>query len=189
MIVTRTVTKYAEALYELAAERGRTEAVGQQLERLQTAASDNPELIRLLGHPSIDGDDKLRVVMSALDGEPDKLVRDFVRLLLERGQPEVLVSAATAYQMAADERAGVIPARVETVVPLDPSQRQRLQAALARLAGRQVRLEVEIRPELIGGVRVRLGDRLLDGSLKGRLQRMAWAVGGNPKAQLTVGGH
>jgi len=117
---------------------------------------------------------QLKQIQDAVAGTPQLL-----RLL---NQVDILESIATAYEMVMNERAGLVLARVQTAAPLSTAQRERLAAALERLAGRQVKLQVQVVPELIGGARVWLGDRLLDGSLTGRLQRMARAVAGHKTA-------
>jgi F-type H+-transporting ATPase subunit delta len=175
MVITRTDLQYAEALYELAAEAGRTDRVAPQLRTVQETVAGSAQALQLLGHPSVDVAGKLQVAMAGLS-DPEPLINDFLRLVIERGRPHLLLHVADAFQAVQDRYAGVLAVQVETAIALTPAQHDRLAAALARLAGAQVRLEVEVKPELIGGVRVRLGDRLLDGSVEGRLERLAELV-------------
>lgn len=72
----------------------------------------------------------------------------------------------------ADDAAGVVKAEASTVVPLTPVQRSRLTGALSRITGRRVVLAERVEPEVLAGVRVQVGDRLIDGSAAGRLERM-----------------
>ncbi len=182
MVITSTVIKYAEAILELATEQDRDDIVGRQLKQIQDAVAGTPQLLRLLNHPTVSEEEKLRVIRTVLGTAAERLIVNFVRLLLQRRQVDILESIATAYEMVMNERAGLVLARVQTAAPLSTAQRERLAAALERLAGRQVKLQVQVVPELIGGARVWLGDRLLDGSLTGRLQRMARAVAGHKTA-------
>ncbi len=92
------------------------------------------------------------------------MVGNLARLLLDRGRMSLLPAVGQAYAELLDQAEGVVRARVVSAAPLDEAALARLKAALAAMAGREVRLEVSQDPKLVGGVVTRIGDRVLDGA-------------------------
>ncbi len=165
-----------QAAYDAAREAGVAEQVGRQLERLQSVARMVPELTRLLKHPTMTVPRKLEATAELLDEELLPAVRDLLALVVEHDRGEVLQVAGEVYREVADEAEGVVRARATTALPLDGERADRIRAALARWFGAEVVLEQETDPDIIGGVVVEVGDRVVDGSLRGRLLRMRAAL-------------
>ncbi len=166
--------RYASALVQLGCEHDRLEDYGRQLERLVKAFSVEPRLGLLLESPSLSAEKKTAIVQAVADYlELSQTLRNFFGLLLDKERLRQLASIADEYRHQADAALGIQRARVVSAIPLDTTQRESLRHSLAGLSGLKVMLEEEVEPELIGGVRVRLGGQVLDGSVRGQLKRMA----------------
>jgi len=168
----RIAERYAEALFDLARERDAVAGIRSELSDLSAAVEASPELQRFLTRPDLPLDRKL-VALEAAFG--DRFSRDIVSLLgviVTHGRGDAVTAVADAYGQLADRAAGIVRAEAATVVPLTAQQRTRLLAALERIAGSPVKLEERIDPSVIAGLRLRVGDDLLDGSAAGRLARL-----------------
>lgn len=172
MIGRSVARRYMQATFELASAGGELEATQRQLQRLQALVGAGPHLSRLLRHPRLPLPVKLQALAGLLGEAPTGPVQRLIALLIVNDRVEVLALAATVLQEIADQQAGVVRAQVHTPLPLPPEQAERLRAALAAWCRQPVELELHVDPALIGGIVVRLGDRVLDGSVRGRLERM-----------------
>lgn len=172
MTSRRAAARYAEALFGLAQETGQTDAVRAELDGLARLVERTPALAELLTRPDLEPERKLAAVTAALRGQFSGPVIALLAALLRHGRGEEVAAVADAFAEMADEAAGVVRAEARTVVALSGEQRARLAAVLSRMTGRRVVLEERIDPGILAGVRVRVGDRLVDGSAAGRLQRM-----------------
>ncbi len=169
--------KYVQGLLQTAVERDKVEEVRKSLRRLQDAVEEVPQLAVALNHPDLADDEKIEILNTAARDDRPALVAGFLDLLVRDGQTDVLQYAAELYDQLYDEMCGVQRALVETPIPLSDPQKQRLQAALEEIVGGQVSLEEQINPEVLGGLRISLGHRIIDVSLQGRLEALRQAIG------------
>jgi len=157
---------YADALFAIAVERGQAADVAAELAAVNGAIPAEARVV--LGRPAV-RPAAAEALLSALCARVSPLVGDFLRVLAQRRRFALLPEVATALQERVDGARGLLRARLQTARPLDAAALGALRAALGRRFGAEVLLTTEIRPELIGGARVLLGDRVLDGSLDGGL--------------------
>lgn len=169
-----TAKSYAKALFELARESDRMEAIAQELERVRALVASEPELRAFLGRPWVAGTAKHEVVQTiAARLEVSKLTRDFFALIAARGRIELLDAMADAYRGLVDAHLGRVRARVRTVLPLTDEERRILAARLsAALGNRTVLIEEVVDRSLLGGFVAEIGSLIVDGSLDGQLARM-----------------
>lgn len=173
MLIPRSVVRrYMEAAHQAARQPGAAERVGAQLERLQSVVGAAPELMRLLKHPKMSIARKLQAATDLLGEELDPTAGELLKALIENGRQEALRVAGEVYREVADQAQGVARASVTTAVALDPARAERLREALERWLGSRVVLEQQTAPDIIGGAVVQVGDRAIDGSLRGRLERI-----------------
>jgi len=168
----RVASRYAEALFSLAHERAATDAVRQELRELTQVIGETPVLADLLERPDLDADRKLAAIDAAIGDRFSEMVLSLLAALVRHRRGEYVAEVTAAFDEMADVAAGVVRAEATTAISLSDEQRARLTAALARFTGKQVLLEERTDPEVLAGVRVRVGDRLIDGSAAGRLQRL-----------------
>lgn len=163
---------YAEAAFRLARERRALPAWSDALDRLAQLA-DNPEAATLIGNPNIAPaqiEDLFRTV-----GGADAEVGGFVRLLAENGRLSCLSEIAAQFQTLKQGEEGVKEGVIHSAFPLDNNQLRDLTTLLESRFGR-LQLSVAVEPALIGGVKVVVGDKVLDTSVSGKLATMRMAL-------------
>jgi F-type H+-transporting ATPase subunit delta len=169
--------RYARALIELGMEHDCLEEYGKELDRLVEAFAVEPRLGLLMTSPSLADDKKVAILTGLCDYlELSKILRNFVGLLLERQRLQLLSDIADTYRDLADAARGIRRAQVASVVPLETRQREALLQALGERCGAKVVLDEKIESDLLGGIRVRLGNQVLDGSVRSQLRRLAGTI-------------
>lgn len=182
MIDRTLIRRYAAAVYRLAEEAGQVEPVREELARLQLAATTDARVLAILRHPSIGAEQKRQLLVQVAGGQPTEITAGLVELVLEKDRAEILLGISDVFTELADEAAGRVRARVEVAWEPDEDQKQRLVAALSRLVGAPVVAEYVLAPEVLGGARVQVAGRRIDGSLAGRLEQMVSQVSAAPVA-------
>jgi len=162
--------RYAKALFEIGVADGSFERYGKELDDLAKVYDDAPDLRVALENPMVKVTEKQAVLSRILPRvAPSPQMGRFANLLLERGRLGLLRGIARAYRQLADARAGQVRARVTSAKPLGEPELDRVRRALEARTGRKVIIETAVDPELIGGVVARVGDLVLDGSVRARL--------------------
>lgn len=168
-----TARRYAKALFQVAREARRLDAVGDELANVLEVLAADRRLEEFLSRPWIKGATKRSVaaaVAERLGCSP--LVRDFVGLVAQRGRTDHLAEIARAYRSLLDAERGRVRAQVRSAVALSDAERGRLAVGLARITGNEVIVEGSVDARLLGGFVAQIGSLVLDGSLDGQLTRM-----------------
>ncbi|MBM7648364.1 F-type H+-transporting ATPase subunit delta [Bacillus ectoiniformans] len=164
--------RYALALFQLAKEQQQLDAIEEELRVVKTVFSDNQELLLLLESPKMTIDQKKALLQSAFM-KASPFVVNTLMLLTERHREGHITDVADAYIQLANEERGIAEAIVESVRPLSPIEETAVSAKFAAKVGKQsLRITNVIDPNLLGGLKVRIGNRIFDGSLRGKLNRM-----------------
>jgi F-type H+-transporting ATPase subunit delta len=163
--------RYAEAAFELAE---RDDALDRWLVDLRLAAgvASDPDLARLIDSPMVPLADREAVLERALKKRLSGPAFSLVRLLVRRGKLELLGSIANEYQRLLNQRNGVVSALITSARPLSADEDKAIRARVAAMTGSKVEVATAIDESLIGGLTVRIGDRLIDASVRGRLERL-----------------
>jgi F-type H+-transporting ATPase subunit delta len=162
--------RYAKALFDIGVEKGTFEALGQDVESLAQLYTESRELRQTLESPVFNMTQKRAIVKSVLPRVAQSpIVHNFALLLVERGRINTLPMIARAYQELTDAQLGRVRATVISAKPLDTTTEADILRALERRTGKKVLMKSEVDPSLIGGVVARVGDLVLDGSLRTRL--------------------
>ncbi len=159
------VTRYAQALFNLAKRRGELPRVQADVERL----AQTPQALAVAFDARVAAGVRRERVRSLLRGQSE-LFRDFVELLFDKRREEVLRGLPQAFHRRVLVDAGGAEGVVESAEPLDAAELERIASALGARLGKRVALENRVLPELIGGVRVVVENRMIDLSLSGRLE-------------------
>jgi F-type H+-transporting ATPase subunit delta len=162
---------YAQALYDAAHEAGRVEQVNRDLGLFADAIAANPGLADVLENPQTAVLAKHRVVVQ-LAGDAEKLVRNVLLLLLDKGRFEALGDVRRELEDIVAAEAAVVEVQVTSAVALPADAEQRLREKLETGLGRTVALVTTIDPEVIGGLVLRVGDRILDASVRARIRQL-----------------
>jgi F-type H+-transporting ATPase subunit delta len=178
-VVGDIAERYGLALYELADEAKSLDEVAGDLESLKALIAESDDLAKLLRSPVIDRDDKTKAIATILEqGGANSLTRRFVGVVAENNRLFVLADMITAYLAELSKRRGEITAEVTSARPLNDDQLQQLTESLRAKLGGKVAVEPNVDPSLIGGLVVRVGSRMIDASLKTKLQRLQYAMKG-----------
>jgi F-type H+-transporting ATPase subunit delta len=166
------VSTYAEALFEAASERDELEEVFSDLQEFVTALHESEELRLFFYGGQIPERQKRR----ALDGLTEGMktsTTNFLKVLVDNGREEILEEVLARYEQLVKEHLGRVEVEVTTAVELSEDQLDRLKERLEGvLEGREVILETNVDQDLIGGAVFRFGGRLMDGSIRGRLESL-----------------
>ena len=161
--------RYAQALYDEAQRRERVEAVDQDIDLLRETLDASRELVLFFESPIISREKKEAVVQELFKERVQPTTLHFLRLLVEKKREGLFPEVVRAYRALRDDQKGIVEARARTAHPLSEEDEQALAQALERLSGQRVRLQVDQDPGLIGGVVVRVGDTVYDGSVRHQL--------------------
>jgi F-type H+-transporting ATPase subunit delta len=168
--IPATARRYAEAAFELALERGELDRWAEDLRALAEALAE-PQVLAFLASAKVPEHEKERVLEQALAGI-GPLALNLVRLLLGRGRLGLAPQISAAFEERLNEHRGVARAFVTTAVPLDVARQEAIASGLGELTGKQVIVEAEEDPTIIGGLVARIGDRLIDGSTRAKLSAL-----------------
>jgi F-type H+-transporting ATPase subunit delta len=169
---TSTARRYAEAAFEIAERDKTTEIWLAQLDRLAAALTDE-EVMRRLEDPEIPIERRHDAFRSLFGGdEMLPQVYNLVGLILRRRRLESMADIAREFRRLYNKREGITEARVTSAAKLDDDEIAALSERLGQMTGGRVEMTFEVDPALLGGVEVRLGDLLIDGSVRGRLERL-----------------
>jgi F-type H+-transporting ATPase subunit delta len=172
---TTIARPYAKAAFE---EARKDQRLGPWSEALHTAAAvvKDPRIETLLGNPHVTPGELAQVVIDIAGPELQEHGRNFVQTLAENRRLAYLPEISVLFDELKDEAEGVIDVTVTSAAPLDATQQKTLSAALERRLKRAVRLHCQTDPELIGGAVLRAGDLVIDGSMRARLDRIAYEL-------------
>jgi F-type H+-transporting ATPase subunit delta len=170
--------RYAEAALSLAERDG---DLGDWVSALETASArlSEGQVMRVLADPAIPFEDRRRAAEAILADSVSGAPRNLVLLLVRRGRIELLPRVAAELRRLWEQRQGIVHALVTSAAPLSQPEADAVRDRLASMTGEQVQVELQVDPALLGGVVVLMGDRLIDGSVRGRLERL--------RARLTSG--
>jgi F-type H+-transporting ATPase subunit delta len=163
--------RYAEAAFELAVRDDAVDGWGTDLATAAQLVGD-ARVARIVDDPSRPFADRREVLDELLNRRIKPAARRLVALLAERGRLDLLPEIALEYDELLKRHRGIVTAIVTSAVPLTADESRALEERLRAMTGATVELEPRIDPGLIGGLTVRIGDRLLDGSVRGRLERL-----------------
>jgi F-type H+-transporting ATPase subunit delta len=175
--VTDVGARYANALFDLAKDQGQIVAVEADLKSFKAMHAESADLRTLLASPAFDSETKgkgLAAVATAARFHP--LTRKFLAFLSAQRRAPVLLSVITSFEALSAEHRGVVSAQVTTAVTLSPTQAKGLQAALRMALGKDPEIETRVDPAILGGLKVRVGSRLYDASLKSKLDSLKFAL-------------
>jgi len=172
MIEGRLSRRYAKALFELALEERREDEVGQEIDRFLTAYSGS-SLPAVLNNPAFPLGSRKNIIVEVSRGlQLSPLAVHFLSLLLERDRLSYLPSVASRYRRLLDEKKGRVEAVVVAPDPLAAATLERMREALGKVSGKEVVLQQESDPGLIGGAVIQLEGKVYDGSVRTQIEKM-----------------
>ena len=166
---------YAEAAFRLADAQDKLAEWSAALANLSAVASDE-RLRAAIGDPNLSAAKVAGLILSVLAGKLTGEGENFVRVLAENGRLDVLAEIRSQYEVLKNEREGVVEAEVYTAFEMEQSQVADLVARLEKKTGRKVKARVSVDKSLIGGIKIVIGDKVIDGSARAQLAALETAL-------------
>lgn len=164
--------RYAAALFQVAKENDQVALIGEQMSVVKEVLQQTPELLFFLKLPKVDMSKKKELVKQAFSNASPFIVNTLL-LMMENHREDNLLEMAEEYIALANNERGIAEATVTSVRPLNEEEKSSLSAVLAEKVGKQtLKIENVVDPKLLGGLKVRIGNRIIDGSLRGKLDRL-----------------
>ena len=163
--------RYAEAAFEVGLRDGTVETWRAELDAAGEIAADD-QVGRMLANPAVPLETRSEMAESIFGKIVGRPVLNLIGLMLRRGRIEQLAQVAAEFRRLDNARQGITLATATSAAPLSPDEIGVLTARMEQLTGGRVELDVKVDPSLLGGLVVRIGDRLIDGSVRGRLERL-----------------
>ncbi|MFX4262659.1 F0F1 ATP synthase subunit delta [Pelotomaculum propionicicum] len=168
--------RYAAALYEIASEeqvlpkyKNMVDTVEGELKGIEKVIEDNPDLQKLLYHPQITPAAKKELLVKLFEGKVSDVTGNFLALLVDRRRETYFTDIVAEYIALANAGRNILAAQIASAVELNDKEKGELNKILGSLAGKKVQTTFTVDPSIIGGVVVRMGDKIIDGSVKTRL--------------------
>lgn len=172
MATVAVARRYARALFELAQEKGLIDQVDHELGLVISMIDSNRQLKTVMDDVLIAPEAKRDLVAKLFQGKVSELVLNFMLLVVRKRRETHFPDMYRAYLDLANEARGIVEVEVRSAVALPEETVQRLETKLVDRLGKRVKFQTQVAPELLGGLVVRVGDELMDGSVKTRLNRM-----------------
>ena len=168
--MTKTEQVYGGSLYELALEEGLSRDLLIQLDQVIAVFDENPDYWRFLSTLSIPRDERCKALDEALKGKVHPYLLNFIKILCENGTVDRLKGCAAAYRRRYNEDNGIVEVCAVTAVDMSEALRKQLIAKLEKALDKRVALTCKVDPACMGGVRLELPGRQLDGTVRHRLE-------------------
>ena len=163
---------YAEALLELAREQGVVDAVAEEVQQLLPVIAEGGELNRLLTNPAIGDNERGEIIQRVFAGKISPLLYKMMRVLGDKGRLGSLPQVAAGYLLAVAEERGQIDVQAYVATAMDAATAERVAAEIGKALGKTVSLNQKVDPSLIGGLKIKVGDQLIDASVASQLRNM-----------------
>lgn len=172
MSETTVSRSYAEALFALGEKLNQHDSFSGSLEALDATVQNTPQLRAFLASPKIDAAAKKRALRSALGGRSHDVFLNFLMVLIDKRRQRLLQEITREYRSLLDERLGRLNVQVTMARQPDAATEKEIAEKLTRSLGKQVVPHISVNKDILGGIIVRFGDRVLDGSLRRRMLSM-----------------
>ena len=169
--------RYAQALFDLANDQKQVAAVEADLNSLKAALADSKDLRTLLGSPTFGADDKAKGLAGiATKAKFNATTKKFLGLLAANGRAAALPAVITGFAKLSAAARGAVFAEVTTAVALSAAQEKGVAAALRQSLGKDPEITTRVDPAILGGIKVKVGSRLFDASLRSKLDSLKFAL-------------
>jgi ATP synthase F1 delta subunit len=162
---------YARSLFEVAKEQGNLDRVRDELGEVADALEANRDLSVFFFSPYFSTEEKKSGIENVIDGA-DPIVVNFLELLVENHRMPVIFRARRAFDRLWEEENKLLPVQITSAVELDSDVVDRIGEEIGRQTGRRVELTTEVDPDVLGGIVLRVGNSILDASIRNRLEQL-----------------
>lgn len=166
-------TTYGDALFELAKEQNQMDSFEEEVKVILDVLRQNPEFSKLMNHPKVGKDEKLRLVSDVFDGRACKELAGFLRLIVEKDRYAEVEDVLNYFLDRVKAEKGIGVAFVTSAAPLKDEQKKQIEQRLLETTGyKQMEMHFGQDETLIGGLVIRIGDKVVDSSVKAKLNEL-----------------
>lgn len=162
--------RHAQAVFEIASERNELDKWRSDLDLLADVFGDD-ELLPVLENPKVRFEDKAEVVVKNLSGVGE-MAMNLAKLLIQKHRVRIMPQLANEYCILMDRQQGIEHAQVTTATTIDSAMEANFKEQLSNITGSKIELETTVDPDIIGGFVARVGDKVIDGSVRNKLQNL-----------------
>tara|TARA_Y100000768_G_C23965307_1_gene677533 strand:+ start:756 stop:1313 length:558 start_codon:yes stop_codon:yes gene_type:complete len=171
--IPEVAKRYAKATFDLAEAENLSEAALKDLTILKKIIIDNAELNRLISSPTFTSTDQLNVMNEIFKKQDiSVLVKNLVNVLIRNRRINLLVSVINAYDLIMKSNSGEIIAEVITAAELKDDQKQEIVSNLKKMTGKEIQIQSKVQPEIIAGIKVKIGSQMIDASVSTKLNNL-----------------
>jgi len=163
---------FINALLDVALQKGQFDQIEKDLELVSGVMKKHGNLKKVLFHPSISRNSKKDVMKNVFGKAVSSLMLNFLSLLVDRRKETILEYIPDVYRALADGKKGVVKATVQTVAPLTGERLDYFKKQLKKITGKTVELEVVQNPDILGGMVIQIGNKMIDGSVVNKLKNL-----------------
>ncbi|NLK21820.1 MAG: F0F1 ATP synthase subunit delta [Epulopiscium sp.] len=164
--------RYSKALFDLAIEKNAVDEFENQIHNLYQILNSEKEFMQVLQHPHILNEEKIRLVKEVFLSKISDEIMGLLILIIRKNRQEHLLEILNAFLENIKEHKGIVTAVVFSAIPLDNEQINKIKQKLVMGLKKQVQIETIVDSSLIGGLKIRVGDRVLDVSIEGKLHSL-----------------
>jgi len=172
MIITKAARRYATALLQIAEEQKIEDSVLEDMVFIKNTIESSGEFLIMLKSPVVSEDDKRAVLEQVFSKHVGDLAQNFIKLAVDKNREDILLEITHAFIEAYNEAKGIVDVEVYTAGDLAESQIRELQKSLEKYLSKTVQLSLNKKPDLRGGMAVKIGDTLIDGTVKHKLEEL-----------------
>lgn len=165
--------RYAEALFQVAEAQGNLDKVDQDLAAIAQILADHPDMSRLWDSAVVSTEDKKSIVRQLFESKIEGITYNTLLLMLDKQRGASIAQVQAAFRERYNVHRKRLKVTVRTVMPMATDETEELRRVLAQATAREIEMEATLDPDLIGGIVVTVGDKVIDNSLRGRLEALA----------------
>ncbi len=163
---------YSEAIFDIALEEGRLSDIQKEFDFVVNAFKDHPDFYEIIKTPKISSKEKKIILHETFENHVSQTLLNFLKIIIDKKRGTDILDIKRDFDVRIDTHNNVVKATVESVIPLSEDQLESLKATLTKMTGKSIFIETRLNPELIGGLVVKMGDQIIDGSVKFKLEGM-----------------
>lgn len=172
MLVSKAAQRYASALLELAEENNSVEKTLEDINFIRNTLSGSRDLLLFLKNPIVKPEKKADALNAIFSGKISEQVQDFIQLITKKNRENLLDEIAEAFLQKYRTYAGILIVEVRSAYELNEKQQAEIIKKLEDRTGKKIELDLKVVPELKGGIAVKIGDTVIDGSVKHKLEQL-----------------
>jgi len=171
-MIRRVTRRYVKGFLQAAVESDCVEPVEKSLKEFDRVFRENREISEIISHPTVPRVNKKRLLRELLGDSSPELLKHFIDYVIDKKRERIFSFLYEEYKIAAAQLKGIVGAKVKSAIELSKQQSEKITGLLEQKLNNKVELECEIDEKLIGGLQVFLGSYIIDGSVKGRLDKL-----------------